>query len=93
VLVLDEADRMLDMGFAEDVLSSPGSARPSARPCCSPPPAAAACAMVAKVLREPEHLQLNRVSELNEDIRQQVILPTTTAQGRSPAVAAGQRDL
>ncbi len=37
-LVLDEADRMLDMGFFDDIVTVAASARKPARPCCSRPP-------------------------------------------------------
>ncbi len=37
-LVLDEADRMLDMGFFDDIATVVASARSSARRCCSRPP-------------------------------------------------------
>ncbi|WP_134163309.1 DEAD/DEAH box helicase [Pseudomonas citronellolis] len=75
VLVLDEADRMLDMGFAEDVLKLAGAC-PAQRQTLlfSATAGSGLHAMVEQMLREPESLQLNRVSELNEDIAQQVIL-------------------
>ena len=75
VLVLDEADRMLDMGFAEDVLRlAELCGREHQTLLFSATSGGAALReVVGKVLREPQHLQLNRVSELAEGTRQQII--------------------
>ena len=76
VLVLDEADRMLDMGFAEDV-------QRLAKLCTAPKRQTLLFSatsggsglrdMVASVLRDPLHLQVNSVSQLNAGTRQQII--------------------
>src|SRR5690606_27096682 len=75
VLILDEADRMLDMGFSEDV-------ERLAKECQGPHQTMLFSAtsggaglreMVAKVLKDPTHLRLNAVSQLNETTRQQII--------------------
>ena len=75
LLILDEADRMLDMGFADDVqrLVNECAKRQQTLLFSATSGGAALREMVASVLRDPLHLQLNRVSELNEGTRQQII--------------------
>ena len=75
VLVLDEADRMLDMGFAEDVtrLADECAQRQQTMLFSATNGGSGLREMVASVLREPLHLQVNRVSQLNEGTRQQII--------------------
>ena len=75
VLVLDEADRMLDMGFAEDVtrLANECVQRQQTMLFSATNGGGGLREMVASVLREPLHLQVNRVSQLNEGTRQQII--------------------
>ncbi len=80
VLILDEADRMLDMGFAEDVQRLVGECakRQQTLLFSATTGGAALREMTASVLREPLHLQLNRISELSEGTRQQIITAEDT---------------
>lgn len=74
-LVLDEADRMLDMGLGESVLRLVAEC-PAERQTLlfSATTGGAALREVAlKVLKEPQHLMLNSVSELSEQLRQEII--------------------
>ncbi len=75
ILVLDEADRMLDMGFGEPVLRlAQGCGHRQQTLLFSATTGGAALReMTNQLLHEPKHLLLNAVSELNENTRQQII--------------------
>ncbi|MGE8434981.1 MAG: DEAD/DEAH box helicase [Pseudomonas palmensis] len=74
-VVLDEADRMLDMGFSEDVerLCNECANREQTLLFSATTGGAGLRDMIGKVLKDPEHLMLNTVSQLNDGTRQQII--------------------
>ncbi|MEJ6656611.1 MAG: DEAD/DEAH box helicase [Pseudomonas sp.] len=74
-LVIDEADRMLDMGFSEDVLAIAGAC-PSERQTMlfsATTGNAGIKRIIAEVLNEPRWLELDSVRDDTPAIRQQVI--------------------
>ena len=75
VLVLDEADRMLDMGFAEDVLKlvAPCNKERQTLLFSATVGGAAMGRVIDQVLREPKFLRLHSVRELNPEVVQQII--------------------
>nr|WP_188865164.1 DEAD/DEAH box helicase [Pseudomonas asuensis] len=75
-LVLDEADRMLDMGFSEDVLKLADACTSESRQTLLFSATSGGNTLrtvIEHVLREPEVLMLDRTGELNEAVTQQII--------------------
>jgi len=75
VLVLDESDRMLDMGFSDDVLRLAAECRAERQTLLFSATSGgnAMEKMVASTLRGPKSLMLDSVRDLNESVVQQVI--------------------
>ena len=75
VLVLDEADRMLDMGLGEDVLRLAGECAGRAQTLMfsATTGGGALREITAQLLDAPQHLMLNPVAALNEQVRQQIV--------------------
>jgi superfamily II DNA/RNA helicase len=75
VMILDEADRMLDMGFAEDVqrLCDECANRQQTLLFSATTGGAGLREMIGKVLKDPEHLLINTVSQLAEGTKQQIV--------------------
>ncbi len=73
VLVLDEADRMLDMGFSDDVRAIV-SRTPSSRQTLlfSATVEGGIAELAAHILRQPEHIQINAAHEQHVNIAQKV---------------------
>lgn len=76
VLILDEADRMLDMGFSEDVLhiASHCNERRQTLLFSATLDHQGIRGMSKKILKNPTVLTLNRIQDKHGDIKQQVIL-------------------
>ncbi|MEH6473920.1 MAG: DEAD/DEAH box helicase [Halopseudomonas sp.] len=76
VLVLDEADRMLDMGFSEDVISIADACRAERQTLLLSATLKTRGLMTVtkKVLREPQQLLLSGARDQHASIRQQIVL-------------------
>lgn len=76
VLVLDEADRMLDMGFSDEVLQIVYLSSPERQTMLFSATLTQKGLrhVIAEVLNEQETIRLNRVQDKHENIQQQIIL-------------------
>ena len=74
-LVLDEADRMLDMGFAEEMDTIAKQCRPERQNLLfSATLRHKGFKLLREMLKEPEILELNKADEVHTDIIQQMVL-------------------
>lgn len=76
VLILDEADRMLDMGFSDDVLSIVELCNPNRQIllCSATLNHAGVIKMAERLLKNPQTIALNSLHEGHANIGQQIIL-------------------
>ena len=75
MLVLDESDRMLDMGFNDDVLRLAAECRAERQTLLFSATTGGNAMenMISSVLRDPKSLVLDSVRDLNESVSQQII--------------------
>ncbi len=95
VLILDEADRMLDMGFSADVLTiaaACGSERQSLL-FSATLDNKEVMKVAAHALREPKTIKLNSIRDKHENIDQQVMLADDYAHKVKLLHALGKEDL
>lgn len=80
-LVLDEADRMLDMGFSKEVLSIASACRPACQTLLFSATLkhAGIKRVAATILNDPEELVVNTHKEQHSTIKQQIILADDNA--------------
>ncbi|WP_263322278.1 DEAD/DEAH box helicase [Endozoicomonas sp. Mp262] len=76
VLVLDEADRMLDMGFSEDVLNIAGYCRPERQTLLFSATMGqrGLKTVIDQVLNNPQVITLNPARKPHDNIKQQIVL-------------------
>ena len=79
VLIIDEADRMLDMGFSDDVLSIVASCNPERQTLLLSATLNGIYGPASEILRNPESVSLNREEgDDQSNIVQQVVLSDNT---------------
>lgn len=82
VLVIDEADRMLDMGFSDDVLEIVSHCNSGRQTLLVSATLKGIHGPASQILKNPEHISLNRINDeesvSQENIVQQVILADNT---------------
>ncbi|OGT70919.1 MAG: RNA helicase [Gammaproteobacteria bacterium RIFCSPLOWO2_02_FULL_57_10] len=74
VLVLDEADRLFEMGFIDDVLAIIATCNPARQTMLLSATLPAGVRRLMQVLNEPERVTVNTAREQHDSIRQQYIL-------------------
>ena len=74
VLVLDEADRLFEMGFVDDVLAIIATCNPERQTLLLSATLPAGVRRLMQVLKDPVRVMVNEAREQHESIRQQYIL-------------------
>ena len=87
VLIIDEADRMLDMGFSDDVLTIVDSCNVDRQTLLLSATLNGIYGPASEILRDPESISLNKThdekSNAQENIEQQIVLADNTFQKQS----------
>ena len=78
VLVIDEADRMLDMGFSDDVLKIVENCNDDRQTLLLSATLKGIYGPAAEILKDPESISLSEKGEEQENITQQVVLADNT---------------
>ena len=92
VLILDEADRMLDMGFAETSTRSSPPPRPSARPCFPATLDGVVGNMATRMTRDAERIEIEVAQEDRGQIEQRLMFADDLGhKGRLPTPCSARK--